>query len=57
MPDIERPTRVLEMSLAGTPEEKAYIRGDHAGLAQARKEVVLFLAVALLIVTIWDKFF
>ncbi|MDD2462468.1 MAG: hypothetical protein PHI97_00560 [Desulfobulbus sp.] len=57
MPDIERPTRVLEMSLAGTPEEKAYIAGKHAGLDQARKEVVLLLAVALLIVTIWDKFF
>lgn len=56
MPDFERPLRDLEMHVADTPEEKAFIAGKHAGLDQARKEVALILAAVVLAVTLLSKF-
>lgn len=53
MPDFERVTRSLELHLAKSPVEEAYIRGKHAGLDKARKQIaVLFTltSLALLIV-------
>lgn len=48
MPDFERVTRSLELHLAQSPEEKAFVRGKHVGQDLARKQVVvLFTAVVL----------
>lgn len=48
MPDFERATRSLELYLAKTPVEAAYIRGKHDGLDKARKQIaVLFTLFCL----------
>lgn len=51
MPDMERLFRSLELHVAKTPEEKAYITGFHKGLDTARKQVVL-IAVSCVLGTI-----
>ena len=56
MPDFERLTRQFELDLAARPEERAFVRGLHAGLDRARWQVVLgamvFLVAVLLAVSI-----
>lgn len=39
MPDFERPFRELELDMATTPEEKAYVAGLHAGMDKARWQI------------------
>jgi hypothetical protein len=55
MPDFERLTRSLELHVARTPEEKAFVQGRHAGLSIARKQVAQFFAmVAIAAVLIFN---
>lgn len=57
MPDMERLTRSLELHLAATPEAQAFVRGKHAGLDQARKQVAwLVVAVAAICATVATYF-
>lgn len=48
MPDFERVTRSLELHLAQSPAEKAFVRGKHAGLDKARKQVAVMFTSLLL---------
>lgn len=57
MPDLERFTRSLEIDLADTPEQKAYVQGIHDGKDNARKEIILLLVVAILAVTVITALF
>lgn len=49
MPDFERLTRRLELFVAKTPEQLAFILRKHAGVDAARWQVVLTVAVIALI--------
>jgi hypothetical protein len=44
MPDFGRITRSLELHLASSPEELAFIRGKHAGEDNARWQIVAVVA-------------
>lgn len=49
MPDFERPLRSLELHLARTAEERAFVRGKLAGEDKARwQAVAIFFAVNML---------
>lgn len=58
MPDFERLTRSLELHVADTPEQLAYVRGKHAGEDSARWQiakvsalVAIFYMSAILLVS------
>lgn len=60
MPDMERLFRSLEMHLASTPEEKAYVQGRQDGMDKARWEIAKlaagFFAGLLLVELVWTLF-
>lgn len=54
MPDFERVTRSLELHVAATPEQAAFVRGKHAGQDLARWQVAKIAAiVAILLVPVF----
>ncbi|MDO8728534.1 MAG: hypothetical protein Q7K26_01435 [bacterium] len=58
MPDFERLTRSLEEHVAITPEQKAYVRGKHAGEDAARWQIaklIALLAIVFILVLIIGK--
>lgn len=48
MPDMERLTRQAELELATATDERAYLRGRHAGEDSARWQVVVLVAALAL---------
>ena len=57
MPDFERIARSLELHLAETTEQVAYVRGKHAGENRARKQVAVLVAVIAVLAVIASCFF
>ena len=56
MPDFEHLTRSLEHHIAATPEEKAFVRGKHAGEDVACWQVIKIVAVVTVAVIALNYF-
>lgn len=56
MPDFERLTRSLEMHMASTPEEQAFVRGKHAGEDAARMQILKIFIVCVAAVAAFHIF-
>jgi len=52
MPDFEKLIRSLELHVAETPEQTAFVRGKHAGEDAARWQIAKIVAVVALIVVV-----
>jgi len=46
MPDFERPLRALELHLCRDEGQRQYLRGKHAGMDSARKQMAWLIAIA-----------
>lgn len=57
MPDCERVIRSLELHLACSPEESAFIRGRHAGEDKARWQVAAVFATVAALAVLGATFF
>ncbi|BGE57688.1 MULTISPECIES: hypothetical protein [Pseudomonas aeruginosa group] len=53
MPDCERVLRDLELDLAETVEQRAFVRGRHAGEDRARWQVLICIAVGVILYAGW----
>ncbi|MCP1652309.1 hypothetical protein [Pseudomonas nitroreducens] len=53
MPDCERVLRDLELDLAETVEQQAFIRGRHAGEDRARWQVLISIVVGVILHAGW----
>jgi hypothetical protein len=57
MPDFERLTRDLELHVANTPEQKAFVRGKHKGEDAARWQIAKVAAIIAVIAVIALNYF
>ena len=52
MPDFEKLTRSLELHVAETPEQTAFVHGKHAGEDAARWQIAKIAALAAAIAVV-----
>lgn len=57
MPDMERPLRSLELHLAKTPEEAAFLSGKHAGMDKARWQIAKLVMVLAVVTVVANVYF
>ena len=53
MPSFERAFRNVDLLLAKTDEERAYLKGKHAGLDKGRKQAVVIFIIAIVLMKLF----
>ena len=54
MPSFERVFRNVDLLLAKTDEERAYLKGKHAGLDRGRKQALVVFIIAIIVMKLFE---